>query len=117
MNHLILLFICILSVEMFIRFNFLANFESILRVSKKVSRIIAHRKISDHWKEKIIPAYALKIMQNSLKILIIILCIISLFLFFDIFDIDLLTLTFSYRGIIESMIFAFGYAYYKKLIK
>ena len=59
MIHFILLLVCILSVEVFIRLNFLSHLDSILKLTK-VTYVIPRNNISDHWKEKVIPAYALK---------------------------------------------------------
>ena len=116
MNHLVLLLVCILSVEVFFRFNFLSLLDSILKVTKKVTYIIPKENISDHWKEKIIPAYALKIMKFSIQILLILLCILSFFFIADIFLSGFLIFTLSFIGIIESMVFAFGYAYLRKSV-
>ena len=118
MTHLLLFLVCILSVEVFIRLNFLSHLNSILKVARKVTYVIPKNNISDHWKEKVIPAYALKIMKYSLQILLILLLIISLFFITEFFFNDFLTFTFSLIGIIESMVFAFGYVYLRKsLIK
>ena len=114
MIHLLLLLICILSVEVFIRLNFISRIDSILKVTKRVTYVIPNNNISDHWKEKVIPAYALKIMKYSLQILLILLLIISLFFISDYFFNDFLTFTFSWIGIIESMVFAFGYFYLRR---
>jgi ABC-type uncharacterized transport system permease subunit len=84
-------------------------------VTKKVTYVIAKNNISDHWKEKVIPAYALKMMKYSLRMLLILLLIISLFFIADFFFNDFLALTLSLIGIIESMVFAFGYAYLRRL--
>ena len=114
MIHLFLLLVCILSVEVFIRLNFLSHLDSIIKVTKKVTYIIPKSNISDHWKEKVIPAYALRIMKYSLQILLILLIIISLFFIADFFFNDFLAFAFSLIGIIESMAFAFGYVYLRK---
>jgi hypothetical protein len=87
-------------------------------VAKRVTYVIPNNNISDHWKEKIIPAYALRIMKYSLKILLILLLIMSLFFIADYFFNNFLSFTFSLVGIIQSMLFAFGYVYLRKsLIK
>ena len=118
MIHLLLSLVCILSVEVFIRLNFLSYLDSILKVTKKVTFVIPKSNISDHWKEKVIPAYALRIMKYSLQILLILFLIISLFFIVDFLFNDFLVFTFSFLGIIESMVFAFGYVYLRKsLIK
>tara|TARA_B110000093_G_scaffold157721_1_gene176221 strand:+ start:349 stop:705 length:357 start_codon:yes stop_codon:yes gene_type:complete len=118
MSHLLLLLVCIVSVEVFIRLNFLSLLDSILKVTRKVIHVIPEDSISDHWKEKVIPAYALRMMKYSLQILLILLLILSLFFVADYFFNGFLALTLSLFGIIESMVFAFGYAYLRKsLIK
>jgi hypothetical protein len=118
MIHFVLLLICVLSVEVFIRFNFLLILDSILKVTKKVIYVIPQNNISDHWKEKVVPAYALRMMKYSFQILLILLLIMTLFFIADYFFNDFLAFTFSLIGIIESMVFAFGYVYLRKsLIK
>lgn len=109
MNHFVLLIACILSIEVFIRFNFLSILDSILLISKKVIYVIPNAHISDHWKEKVIPEYALQIMKFSLKILIILLYILSFFLMGAILFNNFLMFILSFIGIIESIIFAFTY--------
>jgi hypothetical protein len=118
MIHFILILVCVLSVEVFIRFNFLLILNSILKVAKKVTYVIPKSNISDHWKEKIIPAYALIIMKYSLQMLLILLLIMSLFFIADLFYNDFLAFTLSLIGTMESMVIAFGYVYLRKsLIK
>ena len=114
MIHLLLSLVCILSVEVFIRLNFLSYLDSILKVTKRVSYVIPKSNISDHWKEKVIPVYALRIMKYSLQIFLILLLIISLFFIADFFFNDFIVFTFSLIGIIESMVFAFGYVFLRK---
>ena len=114
MIHLFLALVCILSVEVFIRLNFLSCLDSTLKVSKKATVVIPNNNISDHWKEKVIPAYALRIMKYSLQILLILLLIMSLFFVTDYFLNDFLVFTLSLIGIIESIVFAFGYVYLRK---
>ena len=118
MTHILLLLVCILSVEVFIRLNFLSYLDSILKVTKRVTYVIPKSNISDHWKEKVIPAYALRIMRYSLLILLILLLIMTLFFIADYFFDDFLAFTFSLIGITESMVIAFGYVFLRKsLIK
>ena len=115
MIHLLLLLVCIFSVEVFIRLNFLSNLNSILRVAKKVTYIISQNNINDHWKEKIIPAYALRIMKHSLQIFLIISLILCFFIAGDFFLNNFILFTLSLTGIIESIVFVFGYAKLRQL--
>ena len=114
MIHILLLLVCILSVEVFIRSNFLSCLDTILEVTKKVIYVIPQKNISDHWKEKVVPAYALRIMKYSLQMLLVLLLILSLFLIAHFLVSDFLTLTLSLIGIIESTVFGFGYIYLRK---
>ena len=114
MIHLLLIFVCFLSVEIFIRLNFLSHLDSILKVTKRVVYVIPKNNISDHWKEKAIPAYALRIMKYSLQIFLILMVIFSLFFIVGFFFDDFLAFTFSLVGIIESMAFAYAYVYLRK---
>ena len=116
MVHFVLLLVCVLSAEVFIRFNFLLILDLILKVIRKVIYVIPQDNISDHWKEKVIPAYALRMMKYSLQILLILLLILSLFYVADYFFNGFLLITLSFFGIIESTVFAFGYAYLRKSI-
>ena len=85
MIHLILLLVCIISVEVFIKLNFISRLDSILKIAKKVTNVVPKNNISDHWKEKVIPIYALKIMKYSLQILMILILLLSLFTVADFF--------------------------------
>ena len=116
MTHLILLFICFLSVEIFVRSNYISLIKSLVAVSKKAIHIISNNNISDHWKENIIPKYSIQMMKVSLQMLLIFLLIIFIFVFVDNFLSDFLKFTFSLNGIIESILFAFSYAFIRKLI-
>jgi len=83
----------------------LATLKMFSKIIKKVVRVVASKNISDHWKEKILPVYALRIMKYSLHILIILLFIISSFISADYFNNGLLLYIFSFIGIVESVVF------------
>ena len=116
MNHLILLVLCLLFVEIFIRSNYILLINSTIKVSKKATYVILNKSISDHWKENIIPAYSLQMMKSSFQILLILLLIIYIFIIVDNFFSGFLAFIFSLSGIIESILFAFSYAYIRRLI-
>ena len=114
MFHFLILLVCILSIEIFIRLKFLYLLDSLCKVAIKVTRVIPTGNISDHWKERVIPAYALRIMKCSIQMLSILLLIFSLFFIVDYFKSDFLKFSLSLLGIIDSVIFAFGYIYLRK---
>ena len=116
MNHLILFVICFLSVEIFIRSNYLSLINSIFKVSKKAISIILNKNISDHWKEYIIPKYSLQMMKYSMQMLLILFSIIFIFVIADNLFSGFLAFTLSWSGIIESILLAFIYAYMRKHI-
>ncbi len=116
MNHLILIVLFLISVEIFIRSNYLVLINSLIEVSKKAIYIISNKNISDHWKENIIPQYSLKMMKYSLQMLLIIFFIIFIFVIADKLFSGFIAFTFSWNGIIESILIAFSYAYIRKLI-
>lgn len=116
MIHVLLLITCILSVEVLIKSNFLFISCSIANISKEAIRIIALKNVSEHWKEKILPLYALRIMICSIKILIIFLIIISLFIITDLYFDNFLTFSLSLIGVFESLVFAIGYGHLRKLL-
>ena len=116
MNHLILFVICFLSVEIFIRSNYISLINSLVAVSKKAISIILNKNISDHWKENIIPKYSLQMMKYSMQMLLILFLIIFIFVIADNFFSGFLAFTFSWNGIIESILLAFSYVYIRKLI-
>ena len=116
MNHLILFVICLLSVEIFIRSNYISLINSLLEVSKKSINIISNKNISDHWKENVIPKYSLQMMGYSLQMLLILILIIFIFAIADNFLSGFLAFTLSLNGIIESILFAFSCAYIRKII-
>ena len=116
MNHLILFVICFLSVEIFIRSNYVHLINSTINVSKKAISTILNKNISDHWKENIIPKYSLQMMNYSMQMLLILFLIIFIFVIADNLFSGFLAFTFSWNGIIESILLAFSYVYIRKLI-
>ena len=89
---------------------------STINVSKKAISTILNKNISDHWKENIIPKYSFQMMKYSLQMLLILFLIIFIFVIADKLFSGFLAFTLSWNGIIESILFAFSYAYIRKLI-
>ena len=116
MNHIILLLLCLFSVEIFISFNYIHLIKLTVNVSKKAVLTILNKSISDHWKENIIPKYSLQITKYSLQILLILFLIIFIFLIADKLFSGFIAFTLSWKGIIESILITFSYAYIRKLI-
>ena len=77
--------------------------------------VISNKKISDHWKENIIPRYSSQIMKSSIQMLIILLLISIIFLVADKIFSGFLAFLFSLNGIIEAILISFSFAYLRKL--
>ena len=114
MIHFLTLLVCISSVEIYIRSNFTLILFSILKLMRIVVHILPHNKISDHWKERAIPAYALKMMKYCLQILLILTSIIFLFFIANYCLKGFLDFSFSLFGLIETVFFALGYSLLRK---
>jgi hypothetical protein len=113
MIHIYLFLICILSVEIILRFSLLERLRDINLFSKKIFQVLTSKNISDHWKEIIIPAYSLSMMRFSLSILVTLLIVIFLFLIMNFIFEGFLAHLFSTYGIIESMLMSSFYLFLK----
>ena len=114
MNHIILLLICIIFIEVYYRYNLIAIFNSIIQAIKRVFSIILNRKISDQWKEKAIQLYSFTIMQSVLNIIFILIIFILLILVADFFLNNFIKHITSFFGILEGFAITSGYIYLKK---
>ena len=113
MNHLILLALCLFIVEIFIWSNYITLINSLIAVMKKAIHTILNKNISDHWKEKMIPQYSKNMIVVSLNLLSIILPILSFLLLIKYLHVEFFEFLFSLKGIFASMIFGFGYLYFR----
>ena len=114
--HIALIICCIASVELFIRSDFKSSILSIMAFSEKAIKIIKSENISDHWKEKIIPIYAIFMFKYSIKSFFILILILTIF-FLPIFLVDnFFYFSLSIFGIIESIVFCLAYFKIRKII-
>ena len=93
-----------------------------LGILKKTKNVISSKHISDHWKERVIPHYARKLMANSLMVFLFILIAIGPIMLFNfigstIFHVHLLEFLVSFPGLIVSTSFAAGYFMVRKVLK
>jgi|APSaa5957512535_1039671.scaffolds.fasta_scaffold52496_3 hypothetical protein len=108
-NHFFLFVACFISVEIILKLKFFSYLNLIQLNIKKAIKIMSSHRISDHWKEKIIPFYASKILLSSLSLLGILLLIIIILIGFTLLSDSFLIFILSITGIIESFIFAYFY--------
>jgi len=58
----------IIVMELFFLFQVKQNIYAVKNTALKAVAVLSTSKISDHWKEKILPTYATKIMASTLRI-------------------------------------------------
>lgn len=64
----------ILASEAFLRLPVMARIQRVAGYSQKAMRVLQSKRISDHWKEKVLPAYALRIGSGSIMFFVL-LCV------------------------------------------
>ena len=95
-----------MSVEIFMRSNFMQYLSIIYLTVQTAQKVIQSSRISDHWKGKVIPLYALTMLINSMKLLITLASILIVFIILTLFSGSLDYLALSMFGIIEAIIIA-----------
>ena len=109
MLHALLFLGCVISIEIFLNLNFLNHLNKIISITRKVLLVMSNKEISDHWKERVTPTYALQLMKYSLTILLILLMIIAVFLGISLLESNFIVYILSFAGILESIVFVFLY--------
>lgn len=118
MDWALLAFAVVVAVEIAIRLPLLELWRELQCTVKSVSRVVASRKISDHWKEKVLLAYSRKLMVHSLRLLLFLLCILSPLLLAlvvaNAFGLQLAELMISTPGTLLTLILALVYVMVRK---
>ena len=109
MNFLVLFLDLIIAIEIIYNFKFFYKLNLINKLLNRAIRIISNKKISDHWKEKIIPKYSLKIFINSFLMLLLLSLILFVFYITSLIFEDFYIMLFSFKGIFLSILFSVFY--------
>ncbi len=116
-THLLLLFpltvSCLISIEIGIRSKPNNQLSMAMTTIKQSTHIILSSKISDHWKEKIIPIYALTLFKHSLSLLLILVGMCSPFFISQLMFKNFGQYCMSILGILLSVVIS--YIYIKKI--
>ncbi len=115
-THFALIICCIASVELFIRSDFKSSILSIMAFSEKALKVIKSDNISDCWKEKTIPIYAISMFKYSIKSFFILVLIFIIFLLPSFLFDSFLDFSISIYGIIESIIFCVVFLRLRKIV-
>ncbi len=113
--NLVLALGCIVCTEIFIRLKFLSKLQFLFFYLKKSLRVLYSKKISDHWKEKVIIYYAINLMKNSFLMLLILLTILIVFILLSLTSPNLIKYLISAYGIIESIVIVMVYLKIRQL--
>ncbi len=108
-NHIILAIFIIVAIELFVRIDALVFVHKMVEKFSSFAELMSSNSVSDHWKEKVIPAYALIIIINALKFLSVLLLTAGLFtglgwLFNGFFQFSI-----SIVGMVEMLVFSVIY--------
>jgi len=71
----------LISSELILRTPFFSVLKSDIKLIKKIIFVLSSNNISDHWKERVVQVYALKLLKFSLLIPILLFLIITPFFF------------------------------------
>lgn len=105
-------------VEILLRLPLSVVLKRFLIISSKAKRVIRSPKISDHWKERILPIYAIELFKITLRIALYLflamLPILLLLVLADAFGIPLWEFMLSLVGILFVTALSIGYATVRK---
>ena len=79
MYFLILFVLIALSIEIVIRTKYYCLIKKLIYYISRSNKVILNKNYSDHWKEKTIPKYSIRIMKTSIYMFLVCLAIIILF--------------------------------------
>lgn len=106
-----------LAVEVFLRTGFKKNISAMLEFMKRSRATIISARISDHWKEKVLTHYALKIFINSMQLIICLLLtaspIMAVHFLGNLIGMDVLSLIMTPLGLIFSIVFVSLYIVFR----
>ncbi|MEO1249531.1 MAG: sulfotransferase, partial [Pseudomonadota bacterium] len=103
------------SVELFLRLPVVEKTRGVLTTSRRSINVVASKAISDHWKERILPHYSLRMASGSLSaaglMILAFSPIIALALIGPLFGADVMGLLLSWQGIVGISLIAALYIF------
>jgi len=67
----------LLSAELFLRLRITSRVRRVTIASRKAARTVRSHRVSDHWKERVLPVFARQIIVGSLAFLALLLCAVA----------------------------------------
>jgi hypothetical protein len=108
-NYFILAVFCIVAIELFVRIDALVFVHKMYEKFSSFVKLMSSKNVSDHWKEKVIPSYALIIIINALKFLGVLLLIVALFTVLVLIFDGFFQFSISVAGIVEMLLISLLY--------
>lgn len=102
--------LCIVCIECFIKFDIIGHLLVVYKTSRKSVGLVTSNAISDHWKEKALPKYSLKMLWSSSIMLVAFIFMIALFAIAFYIKEDFLDFTLSVTGILVAILLSTIYA-------
>jgi len=105
-NYFLLPVFCVAAIEIFVRtkaLNFIGNMQAKFA---SFFKIVSSSNVSDHWKERVIPKYALIIIINALKFLAVLGLIVVVFIGFHLLFEEFFQFSISVIGMTEMLVFS-----------
>lgn len=106
MSHVLAIALCSFSVEFLFRFHFFSWPGKIKKLLVLTFRVISSQRISDHWKELVIPRYASEIIKACIGIIATLSVVIFVFYLATLIDADLTQFLFSPSGAVLSLFYS-----------
>lgn len=104
---------CAFAVELFMHASPLDRAHQMAETARKAAHVVASRRISDHWKERILPRYARALFVSSLWMFATVLLVLSPFVVVGLtvqeFGVPLLHLASTWQGVVASCLIAVLY--------
>ena len=104
-NHILLVFSCVIIYEFIQLVNFTNIVKSNLKIYQKILKLFQYKNVSDLRKEKLILNYSKTLLLVSIKIIVIIISILVFIIILNFLSTHYLNLVLSLFGIIELSVF------------
>lgn len=114
--HVYLIVFSVITTHAFQHFKVLNKFDNLLINLKKINRTLFSRKISDHWKEKIIFRYSYSLLSSSAQILGIFAIVLAFYFILSYINPLFGSYLISISGTVEAVIASLVFLSIKKMI-
>lgn len=115
-DYFLLSLFSLLAIEIFITLKAIAFIRASFIIYTKLAKLITSNKISDHWKEKMVPYYAVLAIKENIKFLSVLVAIVVPYFFFTQLSNSFLEFSLSSVGIFIMLLFSALYLQIRKTV-